>query len=82
MVLFSILSEIDKNNFHFDEELFPHYTRMIGMVDNFEFIAGHTSEFSKSHKFLSEIPTEFTLAMIFIFRCKNGSFFDFDTRRK
>jgi len=79
MVLFSILSEIDENNFHFDEELFPHYTRMIGMVDNFEFIAGHTSEFSKSHKFLSEIPT---VAMIFIFRCKNGSFFDFDTRRK
>ena len=50
MVLFSILSEIDENNFHFDEELFPHYTRMIGMVDNFEFIAGHTSEFSKSPK--------------------------------
>ena len=65
MVLFSILSEIDKNNFHFDDELFSHYTRMIGMVDNF---AGHTSEFSKSHIFLSENPTEFTLAMIFIFR--------------
>ena len=89
MVLFSIFLE-DKNSiflkekhFHFDDEVLRHYKRMIGMVNNFDFRAGHTTfrkPMNSCRKF--HFSRGVHSGDDFILRCKNGSFFDFDTRRK
>ena len=89
MVLFSIFLEdknsifIEEKNFHYDDEVLRHYVRMIGMVYNFDFRAGPTI-FRRPINFYREFhfPHGIHSSNDFILRCKNGSFFDFDTRRK
>jgi len=89
MVLFSIFLEdkneifIEEKNFHYDDEVLRHYVGMIGMVNNFDFRAGHRI-FRKAIIFYRKFnfPHGIHSSNDFILRCKNGSVFDFDTRRK